>query len=217
MPQSIFFLLTYQNNFVEFANENGGIRALDYGGAVGQYMPLLRYVLNFYKCKERIYYDVIDNEVMCNKGRELFSENKKADPASSVIPRTPLDEVTFYSNPDLYKENFDVFICVATLMYIEDLTDMVRLISEAKPKYVFLAFFLANHGPDSPKMAALYEGGEYYEVTAHSIDKLKTFFTGLNYTEIPGAEYDLSEISESIRELYPDVRSSDLFFTLETP
>ena len=196
-------------------------RVLDFGGAVGQYLPILREIFGMEGSDARIQFDVIDNQGMCNRGREIFADNDSVGLVSEVRPLTSLDQIAFYRDPEEYEGTFDVFMCTAALMYINDLTNVLAVIRKGMPKYIFFAYFVANHGSESVKVASLYHDNQYYEVTAHSIDFLKSYFENLGYKEIEGAGsysvdgYEDPEISESLRQLHPGIRNSDLFFVHE--
>ena len=223
LPQSLAFFGKYRSEIVHTSASDQFCRILDFGGAVGHHLPALRVLFENEGSDARIQFDVIDNEGMCNRGKRIFADNEVVYSWSEVRPLTSLDEIAFYSDPEKYEGKFDIFMCTAAFMFINDLTDVLTILRNGKPKYIFFSYFLANYGTESVKVTCLYHDNQYYEVTAHSIDYLKSYLENIGYKEIESAgfynsdEFEDPQISESLRQLHPGIRNADLYFVHETP
>lgn len=71
-PESLRFIEKYMSEIILTSEPDQFCRILDFGGAVGQYMPMFRAFFDKEGSNARIQYDVIDNELMCNRGKKNF-------------------------------------------------------------------------------------------------------------------------------------------------
>lgn len=95
-------------------------RILDYGGGLAStYMPVKSMLPPEYKFK----FTILENEVICLKGNELFKNDKKIE----FINHLPLNQ------------SFDVIHLGSSMHYVEDWKKLIKDFFKLKPKYLIFA------------------------------------------------------------------------------
>ena len=171
-------------------------------------------------------YTVVDNDKACDRGKEIFSgqrpiylkDSGKQTSVSDLL--LPSDKVNFRTVFDDGDGDVDVLICTITLLYVNDLSSIISLIEQKRPRLVFFSCFLINSGDKPLKLAQIFpDFGAYAEITAHSASQIKSSFMELGYKEMTATgNYEIEDVegfSTTCKEHHPDVRIADLFFSYE--
>ncbi|MBC8267966.1 MAG: hypothetical protein H8E36_04390 [Rhodospirillaceae bacterium] len=224
IPQAYSFLSVYSKQIFLPASRSKALKILDIGGGVGQVFPALRHLMNVTRGKMGIDYTVIDNDKACQRGREIFSGNRPiylSDNGAKTSVRDILletDQVQFKTTTKGYEADIEVLICTITLLYIDDLSDIIALIEKKKPKFVFFTYFLTNGGEQSISLAQVFPDlNAYTDVTAHSATQITSSLMDLGYESMTATgNYDVEDVegfSETLKQLHPGVRLIDLCFS----
>lgn len=110
-------------------NEKGEIKILDFGGSLGfTYYQVIQSLPS----AENFEFHIVENEAVCEAGREFFKQNEK---------------IIFYSDLPNSNKRFDIIHMSSSIHYVEKWQDIIARMRLYQPRYILFTDLLAGNIP----------------------------------------------------------------------